>query len=148
LDLSASSIGSLGTKYKFPLEALGFVLGVTRVDAAYNANNYTIMNRLKDFVGHMGIGGVNIGGANSVASFTVQPGNILNNATYAYIGLELLGGMLPSDLKSLSHLAKPVLLGYAIGAVFDPAPGDAGNMGTGSNPFAGQQLTYNTIAGF
>jgi len=148
LDLSASSIGSLGTKYKFPLEVVGFILGTTRVDAAFNSNNYTIMNRLKDFVGHMGIGGVDIGGAKSVANLTIQPGNILNNGTYAYVALELLGDLLPGDIKSLSHLAKPVLLGYALGCVFDPAPSDAGSYNSGLTQSGAQQLTYNTIQGF
>ena len=145
MELSASSIGSLGTKYKFPLEALGFILGVTRVDAAFNSSNYTIMNRLKDFVGHMGIGGVNIGGAKSIAQFNFQPGNILNNGTYIYVGLELLGDMLPSDLKSLSHLIKPIALGYALGAVFDPPVVAAGPYQGGNGA---QQLTYGQMAGF
>ena len=148
MDLSASSIGSLGTKYKFPLELVGFVMGTTRVDAAYNGSSYTIMNRLRDFVSHMGISGIDIGGAKSTNAFSFQPGNILNNGTYAYVALELLGDLLPGDIKSLSHLAKPVLLGYALGCVFDPAPSDAGSYNSGLTQSGAQQLTYNTIQGF
>ena len=146
-------MGSLGTKYKFPLETLGFVWGVTGADLPNFTNpdlGIKLQEILADLVGRTT--GIQLFPNNpNVGTFqrTMTLSNILNYGTYVYIGLEALDGILPPDIKSLGRIIKPIALGYGIGKVFNPAavPGNytaaPGNMGG-----AYGQTTYPTLAGF
>lgn len=147
MELSASSISAPLSKYKFPLEVLAFDLGVCLEDITY-ANTSDLGTIAKIMVASPAgrIAGVKLFGYNF--SQTLDLGKFLGPATYAAVGIwaahKFIGG---PELAALEKTV-PLLLAYSVGKVFDPAPTDAGNMGTGSNPFAGTQLTYNTIAGF
>jgi len=155
VDLSAGSVSSSLGKYKDFLAIPGFMMGATAKYAGisgqqsgYPFNMWGLCDTVASVAGPGVARIINpdySGGAQ--ASFDI--GRIFNNGTYAYIGLVILQEVLGGKwVNILAKFGKPFAAGYAVGSLFDPAPVDAGNMGSGSNPFSGQQLTYGTIQGF
>jgi hypothetical protein len=136
-----SKVGAAGREYGWATFTAGFVYGVTN-DINYGGTaTQAVGQRVTDTIARISGYQTSLGGLSqkSSQSQSFNPGNILNMATYAAVGLELLHSAWPNKWTKLGKdVLQPPFAGYAIGKVFDDPympniPGTQPNLPTTSN---------------
>jgi len=143
MDFTASSVTSHINKLEFPITGLGFFMGVTEKAHKYHAErneNYGWAWRTADFLGNLGIGGVDIYGYKSKGNLQLKPMGWLNYG----LALVIVGWVLGKIGGALGGIAEAILVpfgsGMMVGGIFDPIPGTETPRSLGSNttnPFMG-----------
>lgn len=108
-----------------------FVAAVTDADAAFNGSNYTLAWRIKDFLSHLGIAGIDTSFIDNKPSGTfVSTSNFHFSLQKAVNKYSIFGGAgyliakyVPIPGRSyVKSAAKGVLIGGLLGGPLDPAP--------------------------
>lgn len=120
-----SKISSLGKEASPLTGAAGFMMGVT---AKFANQNHTAGDMYYPFstqgfidtVGSVTGYKLSISGKSFGGTRVFNPGAVLNQGTFAYVGIKVAKALISNKyLTLLDHVASAPLLGYGVGRVFD-----------------------------